>query len=87
MSFQDTDHVKRSVTIAGHRTSISLEPEFWDALKYLACEEKLSVNRLVAVIDAERAAQDESSAASLPSLSSAIRVHLLNHFRNQHSAD
>jgi predicted DNA-binding ribbon-helix-helix protein len=46
--------VKRSMTIAGHQTSISLEPLFWDALKFAADNENLPVNALVAQIDVER---------------------------------
>jgi predicted DNA-binding ribbon-helix-helix protein len=46
--------VKRSMTIAGHQTSISLEPLFWDALKVAADERGLPVNALVAQIDVER---------------------------------
>lgn len=46
--------IKRSVTIAGHETSISLEPVFWDALKRAATEEAIPVNALVARIDADR---------------------------------
>ncbi|MBC7102570.1 MAG: ribbon-helix-helix domain-containing protein [Parvibaculum sp.] len=64
-----TNEVKRSVTIAGHRTSISLEPPFWDTLKELACSEKTSVNELVRRIDTARDGRG--------SLSSAIRVYVL----------
>jgi predicted DNA-binding ribbon-helix-helix protein len=46
--------IKRSVRIAGHRTSVTLEPEFWDALKDIAREAGLSLNALIARIDAER---------------------------------
>jgi predicted DNA-binding ribbon-helix-helix protein len=46
--------VKRSMTIAGHQTSISLEPLFWDALKVAADGRGLPVNALVAQIDVER---------------------------------
>ena len=46
--------VKRSMTIAGHQTSISLEPLFWDALKLAADDKKLPVNALVAQFDVER---------------------------------
>lgn len=46
--------VKRSMTIAGHQTSISLEPLFWDALKNAAEARQLPVNALVAQIDVER---------------------------------
>jgi len=63
--------VKRSVMIAGHATSISLEPVFWEALKRAAEQEKLPLSALVARIDAERIA-----AADPPNLASAIRVWL-----------
>jgi len=65
---------KRSFTIGGHRTSISLEAAFWDALKAAAAEEGVPVSRLIARIDAERAGCG---------LSSAIRVWLLARFRAQ----
>ena len=60
--------VKRSVSIAGHRTSVSLELPFWEALRAIAVEEGLSVQALIGRIDAERAGQN---------LSSAIRVYVL----------
>jgi predicted DNA-binding ribbon-helix-helix protein len=63
--------VKRSVTIAGHETSISLEPIFWDALREAAAEQDLPVNALIAQIDAVRI-----EAADPPNLASAIRVWL-----------
>jgi predicted DNA-binding ribbon-helix-helix protein len=63
--------VKRSVMIAGHATSISLEPVFWDALKAAAEEERVPLSALVARIDAERI-----EAARPPNLASAIRVWL-----------
>ncbi|MFY9292220.1 MAG: ribbon-helix-helix domain-containing protein [Methylorubrum rhodinum] len=59
---------KRSVMIAGHRTSVSLEAEFWEALQGIARSEGLSVQALIGRIDAERAGRN---------LSSAIRVHVL----------
>jgi predicted DNA-binding ribbon-helix-helix protein len=46
--------VKRSVTIAGHETSLALEPIFWAALERVAAERKLPLNALIARIDAER---------------------------------
>lgn len=58
--------VKRSVSIAGHRTSISLERPFWEGLKELACSRKVSVNELIRQIDAEREEEEN--------LSSALRV-------------
>ena len=57
--------------IAGHSTSISLEPIFWDALRAAAAEEELPLNALVARIDAERI-----EAADPANLASAIRVWL-----------
>ena len=66
--------VKRSVTIAGHETSISLEPVFWGALKRAADAEALPVNALIARIDALRI-----EAAAPPNLASAIRVWLMEH--------
>ncbi|MEM6584600.1 MAG: ribbon-helix-helix domain-containing protein [Pseudomonadota bacterium] len=66
--------VKRSIAIAGHKTSISLEPVFWDALKAAAAREGLPVSALVARIDAERI-----QAETPPGLASAIRVWLVAH--------
>ncbi|WP_066699209.1 ribbon-helix-helix domain-containing protein [Sphingobium amiense] len=63
--------VKRSVTIAGHQTAISLEPLFWDALRRAAQGEGLPLNALIARIDTARLA-----AASTPNLASAIRCWL-----------
>lgn len=61
--------VKHSVTLKGHRTSISLEPAFWDALRALAARENKPINALVAEIDAARGLD--------VGLASAIRVHVL----------
>ena len=66
--------VKRSVSIAGHRTSISLEEPFWEGLREIAEREKLSVQALIGRIDAERGEQN---------LSSAIRVFILNDLRGR----
>ena len=63
--------IKRSVEIAGHKTSISLEPLFWDLLKRAAAREGVPLNALVARIDSERIA-----APTPPGLASAIRVWL-----------
>ena len=65
------DLIKRSVTIAGHRTSISLEPIFWDALVEAARTEAKSLNGLIAEIDEARSTN----------LSSAIRVWLFERAR------
>ena len=59
--------LKRSLTIAGHRTSLSLEPEFWEALQQEAAARDLAVAALVAEIDRTRGERN---------LSSAIRVWL-----------
>jgi predicted DNA-binding ribbon-helix-helix protein len=66
--------VKRSIAIEGHKTSISLEPVFWEALKAAAAREGVALNALVARIDAERIKADPA-----PGLASAIRVWLVAH--------
>ena len=63
---------KRSVTIAGHETSISLEPLFWQALERAAADEALPVNALIARIDVERLVGSGRAA----NLTSAIRQWL-----------
>lgn len=63
---------KRSVNIAGHRTSVSLEGPFWDALKELAEADGRSVQGLIAAIDAGRGRRN---------LSSAVRVFVLDRAR------
>lgn len=60
---------KRSVRIAGHATSISLEDEFWRELRAIAARRRLSLNALIAAVD-------EQSAGG--NLSSALRVFVLN---------
>lgn len=62
---------KRSVLIAGHPTSVTLEPEFWDALKDIAAARGASVAALIEAIDRGRDGN----------LSSAIRVWVLRQFR------
>lgn len=64
--------LKRSVTIAGHQTSISLEPIFWAALENAAAERALPLNALIAQIDVLRIAADDP-----PNLASAIRSWVL----------
>ena len=68
--------VKRSIMIAGHATSVSLEPVFWDALRAAAAAEGLPLSALVARIDAERIA-----APAPANLASAIRVWLFERAR------
>lgn len=64
--------VKRSIVIAGHKTSVSLEDAFWDALKEIAGRRKATLSDLVASIDSSR---------TQGNLSSAIRLFVLDHFR------
>lgn len=68
---------KRSITVAGHRTSVSLEGAFWDGLVEIAAARGLSTAALIAEIDASR--RDCG-------LSSAIRLHVLDHFRTRRAA-
>jgi predicted DNA-binding ribbon-helix-helix protein len=67
MTDADADVRKRSVEIAGHRTSVSIEQPFWDALKDLARAQGISVNDLITTIDGARG----------KNLSSAIRIYVL----------
>lgn len=65
--------VKRSITIAGHQTSISLEPVFWRALEQAAKAHALPLSALVAAIDAMRVSQPDP-----PNLASALRSWLFD---------
>ena len=73
--------VKRSVTIAGHQTSISLEPAFWSALEAATAARSLPLNALIAEIDAIRILADEP-----PNLASALRTWLLAEAGRYHPA-
>ena len=64
---------KRSVTVAGHRTSVSIEAPFWDALRDIAQQRNTSLNELIATIDTGRAGN----------LSSAIRVFVLRELQQK----
>jgi len=64
---------KRSVEIAGHRTSVSMEAAFWDALRVIATRKKASVNDLIVAIDGNRTGN----------LSSAIRVYVLEEIQRR----
>lgn len=63
---------KRSLSIAGHRTSVSLEEPFWTGLREIAAERNLPLTALIAEIDLARAEDN---------LSSALRLHVLAHYR------
>ena len=68
-----TGPIKRSVTIAGHQTSISLEPVFWTALEQAALAEALPLNALIAQVDVLRISADDP-----PNLASALRTWLFD---------
>ena len=65
--------IKRSIVVAGHKTSVSLEDGFWNALKEIAGERDATISDLVAIIDADR---------QHANLSSAIRLFVLGFYRD-----
>ena len=65
--------VKHSLTLRGHRTSVTLEPDFWQAFRDIATSKGIPINVLAAKID-------ESREADI-GLASAIRVYVLRHYR------
>lgn len=68
--------VKRSIVIAGHKTSVSLEDAFWKGLKDIAIDRDVTLSDLVAEIDLDRRQGN---------LSSAIRLYVLNHYQSHAS--
>jgi predicted DNA-binding ribbon-helix-helix protein len=70
--------VKRSIVIAGHKTSVSLEDAFWKGLKEIASSRNMTLSDLVASIDGGRRQGN---------LSSAIRLFVLDHYRSQASGN
>lgn len=66
---------KHSLTLQGHRTSVSLEPAFWRAFREIAATEGVPINALAARIDAER--------GTGTGLASAIRLHVLAWYRDR----
>src|SRR5260221_13382328 len=66
--------VKRSIVIAGHKTSVSLEDAFWKGLKEIATDRELTLSDMVASIDTDRRHGN---------LSSAIRLFVLDHYRTR----
>jgi predicted DNA-binding ribbon-helix-helix protein len=68
--------VKRSIVIAGHKTSVSLEDEFWESLKEIAGERGVTLGELVRTIDGNR---------NHTNLSSAIRLFVLGFYRDQNA--
>ncbi|MBI1494189.1 ribbon-helix-helix domain-containing protein [Rhodobacteraceae bacterium MYP1-1] len=69
----DTRPKKRSLTLKGHRTSVTLEDDFWRAFRAIASEKSVAVNTLAAEIDAERGTES--------GLATAIRLYVLRHFQ------
>lgn len=65
--------VKRSLTLRGHRTSVSLEEAFWQAFREIAKEKAQPINALAAAVDADRGMDS--------GLASAIRVYVLRHYQ------
>lgn len=65
---------KRSIVIAGHKTSVNLEDAFWKALWEIARGRDLTVSEMATIIDSQRAH---------PNLSSAIRLFVLDHYRSR----
>ncbi len=70
--------IKRSIVIAGHKTSVSLEDAFWKGLKDIAIARHVTLSDMVASID---------SARRHGNLSSAIRLFVLNHYRSSGGID
>ena len=68
--------VKRSIVIAGHKTSVSLEDEFWESLKEIAGERGVTLGELVRTIDGNR---------NNTNISSAIRLFVLGVYRDQNA--
>ena len=67
---------KRSVVVGGHKTSVSLETEFWNGVKEIAHDRKMTLSEMVSDIDTNR---------SQGNLSSAIRLFVLDHYRNSNA--
>ena len=66
--------IKRSIVLNGHKTSVSLENEFWEGLRQIADAQKSKVSAMVQRIDRERTNRN---------LSSAIRIYVFNYFRER----
>jgi predicted DNA-binding ribbon-helix-helix protein len=71
---KSSDIKKHSIALAGHKTSISLEDEFWKSLREIACERGTTLPRLIEEIDMERKSDN---------LASALRIFVLRYYRDQ----
>ena len=69
--------VKRSIVVAGHKTSVSLEEAFWNGMKEISGERNMTLSELVGEIDGKR---------QQGNLSSAIRLFVLDHFKSRATA-
>ena len=69
--------VKRSIVVAGHKTSVSLEDAFWEGLKDIAMARRVTLSELVGGIDLDRELREHGN------LSSAIRLFVLNHYQSR----
>jgi predicted DNA-binding ribbon-helix-helix protein len=70
--------VKRSIVVGGHKTSVSLEDDFWAALREIAARHRVALSELVGSIDSQR---------QHGNLSSTVRLFVLNHYRRRVEAD
>jgi predicted DNA-binding ribbon-helix-helix protein len=70
--------IKRSIVVAGHKTSVSLEDDFWDALKEIARVNRVTLSDLVGSLDEKR---------QHGNLSSSVRLFVLNHYRRRDEAE
>jgi predicted DNA-binding ribbon-helix-helix protein len=66
--------IKRSIVVGGHKTSVSLEDDFWDALRQIAARHRVTLSDLVGSIDSQR---------QHGNLSSTVRLFVLNHYRRR----
>ena len=70
--------IKRSIVVGGHKTSVSLEDDFWDALRQIAREHRVTLSDLAGSIDSGR---------EHGNLSSSVRLFVLNHYRRRVEAE
>lgn len=74
---------KRSVTVAGHATSVSVEEPFWEELRAIAKRDGLSLAGLIERLDKERFAKAGGELSEVANLSSAIRLFVLEDLRRR----
>ncbi len=74
MSIMQSAILKRSIVVRGHKTSVSLEDEFWNALKDIASQRRMTTTELITEVDTNRQSGN---------LSSTLRLLVLSHYREQ----